>query len=66
MRVVWAVFHGAGTKKEWEDAFVQKLFGFQFVNNFFFLFFIAFFKYLTHSWPLDDAHKFLWQHLELH
>ena len=34
------------TNIEWEDAFVKKLFGFQFVNNFFFLFFIAYFKYV--------------------
>ena len=35
------------TRDEWEDAFIKKLFLFQFVNNFFFLFFIAYFKYAT-------------------
>jgi Ca2+-binding EF-hand superfamily protein len=35
------------TRDEWEDSFIKKLFLFQFVNNFFFLFFIAYFKYTT-------------------
>lgn len=33
------------TQDEWDNSFIKKLFLFQFVNNFFFLFFLAYFKY---------------------
>ena len=35
------------TQDEWDNSFIQKLFLFQFVNNFFFLFFLAYFKYTS-------------------